>query len=403
MAGSLIVKKNQAELSCSTKLPPDRPVVEISRSLIQHNIATLRSEISPGTKLCAVLKANGYGLGDRFLASIYCKKSSPPLVDAFLLSSFWEAKRLRTHVPDTPLFALDCPKECIRECTDLQIEVILHSLSQLKEILPEIPSKKKLKVQINFNTGMSRLDCHFDEAYELAMVTSREEKIELTGIMSHLNCADDPSQDLVSQSQIAAFETLVLALSRKNISLKHTHILNSCGICRFHSGLGSMVRSGIGLLGCQPKITTSKATSPPPLKGALSFSAPLRQVLEIEAEQPLGYNRIKAPKGVKRVAIVQMGYADGLPRIPTKQAAMQIGASHCPVIAHTCMDFCFVDVTKTTTKDRKIGQRAYLFKKECCDEKTSNLTIQEACTRWQVRPYEWLVHISSRTKRLIVS
>lgn len=390
--------------------PPDRPQIEISKQHLRHNINTIRSILPNNTKICAVLKANGYGLGDQLLASLYTEKQANfQPIDTFLVSSFWEAQRLRLQGFHQPLFALDCPLESIAECVQHKIEVILHSKHQLEKLCTQIPSGHKMKVQINFNSGMSRLDCHFDEAFELAIRANRAKNLELTGIMSHLNCADNADQDLVSQSQIAAFETLLLALSRKGINPKYTHILNSSGICRFNQGVTSMVRAGIGLLGCQPHVSSSPPSHSTELKGALSFHAPIRQVLKIESEQPLGYNRIKAPKGVKSVAIVQMGYADGLPRIPTKEAALHIQGHLCPVIVHTCMDFCFVDVTELTNKQPlQVGTRAFLFSSEPLDHGShtpldgSLITMQEACKRWQVRPYEWLVHLSERTKRQVV-
>lgn len=389
-------------------IPPDRPRIEISKAAIQTNIALIRKQMRPATRLCAVIKADGYGLGAARLVNLYSDQDlhAEP-VDAFLLSSLYEALLLREDPTiSQPLFVLDCPDERAATCAQADIEVVLHGKEHLRGLISYLGPQKLLKVQINFNTGMSRLDCHFDEAYELALLAHQHPNIELTGVMSHLNCADDPTQDEITCSQIAAFETLLVALDRKGIHPKQTHIHNSSGICRFPQGMSQMVRSGVGLLGGEPHINPSSAShraSRLPLQGALALHAPIRQLLSIRPQQPLGYHRIPAPVGTKRVAIVQMGYADALPCIPPPGAALFVGQTPCPVLGRVCMDFCFIDVTKV---DAKVGMRAYLFshhgsaagKKQ---EEIPHRSIQHACKLWNKRSYDWLVHLSPRTERYI--
>lgn len=367
--------------------PSDRPQLDLNLLALQQNIEHIRSITQDKTMLCAVVKADAYGIGIELLAPLYSAFG----IECFLVSSIWEALELRKIGICEPIFALDCPSELASQAAESRIDVILHSTYQVNDFLRHLkPKSPILRTHINFNTGMSRLDCQFDEAYNLAQKIQREPRLILSGIMSHLNCADNCEDDAYTQQQMRGFETLNLALQQSGINPPYKHILNSAGILRFPQGISNLVRSGIGLLGASSANAHVQAARQ--LKSVLSLHAPIRQILSIEPKQALGYNNIPAPEYVKKVAIVQYGYADGLARIPPPQAAVWIRGKLCKLLAHTCMDFCFVDVTHIA--DLHVGERAYIF-----DANMTHANIMAASKLWNKRSYEWLVTLSKRTKR----
>jgi alanine racemase len=159
------------------------------------------------------------------------------------------------------------------------------------------------------------------------------------------------------------------------------HFLNSAGIERFLEYQFDMVRLGISMYG----FGNSKE-----LQSVCSLKTTILQIQEVRAGDTIGYDRMSCVDRDSRIAVLPIGYADGLNRrLSNGIGEVIISGKRCPVIGNICMDTCMVDVTETEAKE---GDEAIIFGKE--------LSVVELAQQSGTIPYEILTAISQRVKRI---
>ena len=163
------------------------------------------------------------------------------------------------------------------------------------------------------------------------------------------------------------------------------HILNSSGIVRFPEAQLDMVRLGIGLYGIAPQPEVQQA-----LQQVSRLVTRISQIKEIPAGDSVGYNRRWVAQSPSRIAIIPIGYADGLSRhLGYGNGRVLVGESEVPIIGSVCMDMCFLDVTGVACDE---GQQVVFFGH-------ADLLERNAAAAGTI-PYEVLTSISPRVKRV---
>ena len=161
------------------------------------------------------------------------------------------------------------------------------------------------------------------------------------------------------------------------------HILNSSGIARFPEYQFEMVRPGIGLYG----ISTSPGLE---LRPAGRYITRISQVKRIAAGEPVGYGCADVSDAERSIAILPVGYADGLDRkLGNRNGNFFINGSRVPIIGNICMDMCMADVSAI---DAKEGDEAEIF--------GPNITVEEMAVKCGTIPYEILTSIPARVRRV---
>ena len=169
---------------------------------------------------------------------------------------------------------------------------------------------RKARVHVKVDTGMGRLGLRPAEAVDFFEKISREEGVEIAGLMSHLARADEEDGEAATGEQIREMEALVHALREKNLLPPYVHVSNSAGLLNYPQAPGNLVRLGIALYGASPQFSGSIT-----LKTAMTWVARVLQVKEIDAGRPVGYGGTYERNTPGRIAIVATGYGDGYPRI----------------------------------------------------------------------------------------
>ena len=161
------------------------------------------------------------------------------------------------------------------------------------------------------------------------------------------------------------------------------HILNSAGIGRFTDYQMDMVRLGIGLYGVS-------ASGQKGLRNISTLKTTILQIQNVPAGDSIGYSRMSYVKRDSRIAIIPIGYADGLDRhFSNGGGEVVINGHRCPIIGNICMDACMIDVTDT---DAHEGDSVIIFGEE--------LPVSELSDKLKTIPYEILTSISPRVKRV---
>ncbi|HSO86388.1 MAG TPA: alanine racemase, partial [Draconibacterium sp.] len=201
-------------------------------------------------------------------------------------------------------------------------------------------------------------------------------------VFSHLAASDDSSFDNFTFEQIARFEEVAKLISKSFPYKIDRHILNSAGIERFPEKQFEMVRLGIGLYGI--------SNTGLPLQNIGTLRSTVSQVKKVQLKETVGYSRKGKISNESEIAIVPLGYADGLDRkLGNGNGAAFIHGSRVPIIGNICMDMLMLEVTGLNVKP---GEKVEIF--------GPNITISEVAEKAGTIPYEILTGISQRVKRV---
>jgi alanine racemase len=209
------------------------------------------------------------------------------------------------------------------------------------------------------------------------------ETLKVASVFSHLAASENPALDDFTKKQAELF----IGISEKMRKVLGygfmRHILNSSGIARFPQYQFEMVRPGIGLYG----ISTSPGLD---LRPAGRYITRISQVKSIPAGEPVGYGCADVTTRDRSIAILPVGYADGLDRkLGNRNGSLFINGRRVPIIGNICMDMCMADISGT---DAKEGDEAEIF--------GMNITVEEMAAKCGTIPYEILTSIPSRVRRI---
>jgi alanine racemase len=346
-------------------------------------------EIHKRTKMpvAPVLKANAYGHGAVQLAKA-CERSSA----SFLIVAFLEeAIQLRKAGSAFDILVLNYFKpKYVLEALKYDISITAFSLDQMKEIVGYLKgSNKRLKVHMNVDTGMSRLGVKMiEKAKELHEFLTSADELILKGIYTHLASADVPSDPMNSQ-QMMDFESFLKMLPRLP---QYVHACNSAGSLLLKNCIGNISRIGIALYGLQPSTEHFIDYIQP----VMSLHSTIAEIKKLKKGQSIGYGHIYTAHKEKKIAIVPIGYADGVPRSLSNKGSVLIKGKRAKMLGRVSMDQMTVDISEIN--DARIGEDVVIFGKSEKEE----IRVEEIAQMVGTLNYEIVCGISSRVPRVYV-
>ena len=318
----------------------DRAWLELSRSALAHNVALLRTQLPPGCGLMAVVKGNAYGHGLVGMAIELCKLG----VHDFCVATAEEGAKLRRQGARGTILVLGytSPSQFwLLEAAGLTQTVVDGDYAAALDAYG-----RSLSVHVKLDTGMHRLGIPWQDAETLERVF-RAPSLRVEGMFTHL-CADDAQgeeAEAYSREQIRRFYQAVGRLRSAGFPVPSLHIQSSYGIFR-HRGLRCRyARAGIALYGT---LSTREDTAryAPGLRPVLAARGRIAAVHALAAGEHAGYGLAFTARRPTRLAVVAMGYADGVPREFSRgRGAFLVHGVPCPVAGMVCMDQLLLDVT----------------------------------------------------------
>mgnify|MGYP004443500363 FL=1 len=368
-------------------------IMEVNLTALIRNLNHYRSLISPTTKVMAMVKAASYGTGTIEIANTLQYNH----VDYLTVAYSDEGIDLRRNGITLPIMVMNPEEESFDNIIRYHLEPDIYSF-RILQIFNDtarlfLPPGERLPVHIEFDTGMHRLGFSGADIEPLhQFLTSPQCVLQVKSIFSHLACADDPTADTFTHTQISRFThwsaTLQSHLAAAALPTPMRHILNSSGIARFPQAQFDMVRLGIGLYGIAPE---------PHIQERLTLvsrvKARISQIKHIPQGDPVGYNGRHIATAPSRIAIIPIGYADGLNRhLGYSRGRVTIHGHEAPIVGSICMDMCFIDVTHIPCAE---GDEVTIFG-------DAHLLKQMSAAADTI-PYEILTSISPRVKRVYYS
>ena len=353
-------------------------VMEVNLDALIHNLNYYRSLIAPSTKLMAMVKASSYGAGRVEVASALQFNH----VDYLTVAYADEGVDLRRGGITLPIMVMNPEEASFDDILNFHLEPDIYSFRILDLFAARLRAKgcARYPIHIEFDTGMHRLGFSGSDVDALlARIAELDNLVEVRSVFTHLACADDPAMDQFTRDQIQRFRQWSQPLP----GIKH--ILNSSGITRFPEAQLDMVRLGIGLYGISPEPDVQAQ-----LRQVSRLVTRISQIKDIPAGDTVGYNCRWRASRPSRIAILTIGYADGLHRgLGYGRGHVNVGGKPCPIVGSVCMDMCFVDVTDVPCRE---GDRVVFF--------GDGDLLQRNAQAADTIPYELLTAVSPRVKRV---
>ncbi len=359
-------------------------VLEVSLDAVAHNLNEFRRFLDPSTRIMAMVKAFAYGSGSSEIASVMEYHRAGYLAVAYVD----EGVELRNAGVTLPVMVMNPDPSATGIMIKYNLEPEIYSFSSL-ERFAGISSKHGVidyPVHIKIDTGMHRLGFMPEEVAELSARIAAAGNMRVISVLSHLAASEDPSFDYFTHRQA---ETFLEASGQISSAVGYPflrHLLNSSGIVRFPQYQFEMVRPGIGIYGAGNFDGLS-------LKTAGRFMTSISQVKRVRAGEPVGYGCADVSDHERIIAILPVGYADGLNRrLGNRNGSLFIKGSRVPLIGNICMDMCMADITGLNALE---GDEAEIF--------GENIPIDEVAMKCQTITYEILTSIPARVKRVFFS
>ncbi len=378
-----------------------KTVLEINLNAIVQNLNYFRSLLKPSTKVMAIVKAFSYGSGIYEIANLLQYQRTDYLAVAFAD----EGVELRKAGISLPILVMNPEEQSFNLMIEHHLEPEIYSFKALSlfyeavkknsyDKSPESSGEAKFPVHIKLDTGMRRLGFVQED---ISLLVKRLKKhysqcIKIKTIFSHLAASDEPVHDDFTRLQIEHFETMSnQIISAFNYPVLR-HILNSSGVERFPEAQYDMIRLGIGLYGISvvPRYASLRGKNQHKLNNVSTLKSTISQIKKVSANETVGYSRKGAVNRDSLIAVVPIGYADGLSRkLGNGVGKVLINKQFAPILGNICMDMCIIDITDI---DAKEGDEVIIF--------GDMYNISELAKQLNTIPYEILTNISRRVKRV---
>jgi alanine racemase len=326
----------------STTLPPGLPAAAVvDLAAIRHNVARLR-EHAGGADLMAVVKADAYGHGLVPSARAALAGGASWLGVAQLA----EALDLRAAGVTAPLLAwLTVPGDRYAEAIAAGVDLGVSAPWALHEIAAAAAQTgTTARVQLKVDTGLGRNGIPLDEWPDLvdaALKLQADGAVQLVGAFSHYAWADAPDHPTVV-AQTAAFRDALEVAAARGARFELRHLANSAATVTNRDATFDLVRPGVAVYGLSPVPDLASAADLG-LRPAMTLLGRIAQVKALPAGHGIAYGHEYTTSRPTRVALVPLGYADGLPRHAGNSGPVQLAGSRHVVAGRVSMDQVVVD------------------------------------------------------------
>ncbi|WP_338590116.1 alanine racemase [Shewanella khirikhana] len=348
------------------------PRAEISSRALKANLARLR-EIAPGSKVMAVVKANGYGHGLLNVAEVVND------ADGFGLARLEEALEVRAGGVNARLLLLEgfFRTQDLPLLVEHDIDTVVHHESQLA-MLESVSLETPVTVWLKVDSGMHRLGFHpedFEQVYQRLLANANVAKP--VHLMTHFSCADEPDNQ-VTAAQMTRFQQVTEGLPGDKT------LANSAGVLYWPDSQADWIRPGIALYGVSPVAGDLGANHG--LQPAMALMSQLIAVREHKAGESVGYGAYWTSSRDTRLGVVAIGYGDGYPRNAPEGTPVLVNGRRVPIVGRVSMDMLTVDLGPDAND--KVGDAAMLW--------GPDLPVEEVAEQIGTIAYELVTKLTPR-------
>ena len=371
-----------------------RTWAEISLDNLNHNYHALREKLPSECRFLGVVKADAYGHG-----AVPVSRHLKELGAEFLaVSNFEEATQLRCNGIRGPILILGyTPVKYAEDLAKMGIRQEVHSLEYARALNERLKGlHRRLRVHIKLDTGMSRLGFfaydHEQTVEELKEV-ARMDNLLIEGIFTHFPVADsvDGADENFTRTQFERFTSMLITLQGVGIKPEIRHCCNSGASILYPEYAMDMIRPGIATYGVLPSGDLRGRIN---LKPVMSLRSTIFQIRDFEPNITVSYGRTYTTRDPERIAVVGIGYADGLSRSFSNNISFLLHGKRVPQVGRICMDMCMIDISKVP--EAQVNDVVTVFGEDGGDE----IEVESLSNRLNTIPYEILCGINKRIPRI---
>lgn len=355
--------------------------VELNTDAFERNLRRVL-ELSPKSKVMAVIKADGYGHG-MLLAAQHLQSA-----DEFAVTSTEDVIKLHDNEIRKPLTLLSCsfsPSD-LEYFSEHSIRPVVYDYEQVVAI-NDLPPRVSIDLWVKVDTGMGRLGFSVEELVSVCLRLQKLESVRSISLMTHLANADAPT-DPRNQQQIARFESIIESLAKNDIELLEVSMLNSAGVVGLSDASFDIVRPGVMLYGVSP--TKGRSADELGLTPVMNLKSRVISVRRMSAGCGIGYGGSYTLDADTRIAYIACGYGDGYPRHAPSGTNVSVNGFLVPLVGRVSMDMIAVDIGELPVQ---VGDVAVLWGEEN--------PIEEVAASAGTIAYELTCAITARVERTL--
>ncbi|MEI7833537.1 MAG: alanine racemase [bacterium] len=396
--------------------------VEVDVTAIRENVSTINNFIGPQTGVIAVIKADGYGHG--LVPSARAALAGGAAMLGVAIPE--EVQLLRAAGIDAPALILGvCLPEQAEMVVQLGASAVVSYLGAAQAFSDAaLRLGTRAKVHVKINTGMGRVGVRWDAGAQFISQVAALPGIELEGVMTHFATSDYEDQTSAT-TQLERFVAALDGAAARGVQPRYRHCANSAAVTFLKNTYFDLVRPGLIIYGIPPVAMASDVPQdtgyqgthtpskreeyaqartedtrdryvPFPLRPALSLKAQVVQLNSLPAGDGVGYCLTYRCHRDSVMALLPLGYADGLARALSNRGWALINGHRAPIAGRVSMDQTIIDVTDVP--EVKVGDTAVLIG----SQGTQSITAWEVGLGMGSIAYEALVNLGARLPRVYV-
>ncbi|TGK32602.1 alanine racemase [Leptospira gomenensis] len=370
--------------------------VEISKRALRTNLNSFRSVLRSGSVLTAVLKSNAYGHGLETMARLCVAEG----VTRFGVNSLEEALRIRNLFPSIEILIMgeiQNPSEHKDTLADSAFHVVFSRIETARILSSLVPAPK---LHLKVDTGMGRLGTH-DDSLRAVLSELKDSGIVPDGICTHFASTEDVLEHKYSLMQIRKFEEAVVTAGAFGFKNLIRHACASASTMLFPDAHYEMTRIGISLYGLWPSMQTRlslhlSGNKDFRLDPVLSWKTRIVHVQNHPANSFIGYGSTFQTTYPTKVAVVPIGYYEGLDRKLSSNGDMLVLGKRARILGRICMNMSMLDVTHIPGAE--VGSVVTVLGKDG----EESVTADDMADRTHTINYETVTRISESIPRIVV-
>jgi alanine racemase len=359
-----------------------------------HNIRQIRARLSPQTELMAIVKADAYGHG-AIAVSLRALAEGVTCLGVATLPEGIQLRQAGISVPILILGAVYDPKE-IDAIALWQLQPTLCSPEQALLFAQSL--QRPITVHLNIDTGMGRLGPLWPQGEAFIRFVMDLPNLQIGGIYSHFATADDPNPGFM-QLQAQRFDELVQRSRLLGLDGVKFHLANSAGTFADRLFHYDLVRVGLSLYGLYPGPQFYGVA----LKPVMAVQARITQIKSVPAGMGISYNHRYITRTSSQIAVVGIGYADGVPRRLSNRMEVLVKGQRVPQVGTITMDQIMIDVT---TVQANVGDVVTLIGSDGVEAtgftQPQEITIQEWAEALGTISYEIACGFNQRLPKIVI-
>ncbi len=374
--------------------------VEIDQQALIQNLQVFQDYIGNQT-LMAVIKGNAYGHG-LVEAGKICAEAKVGFVG---VDGLEEAMELRNNDIKLPILIINfTPKHRLEKLLEYDISQVVYDLDVLKAMV-QVAKKhdEKFKVHIKFDTGMSRQGINLEEAEPyIKLLEGHQEQITFEGLLTHFADADNLKDQSYSDQQLIKFTEVLDFFKHGTVQLKYVHGFNTAATLAFTAKRqtpeeANMCRVGIGIYGLLPSPDFRAHFEKLKMVPVLSWKTRIIQVKTIKKGLSIGYGITEKAETDLKVAVLPVGYYEGVPRVYSSIGHVLIAGERCRIVGRVSMNLTVVDITNLKITPEVWGEVVLIGK-----QGNEEITADEFAEKTKTINYEVVSRINPLIKRIII-